>query len=47
MIWIYSLIVGYLLVLAVWNLYCEESRWNQVTYALVLIPLLLRLAGIK
>jgi hypothetical protein len=45
--WIYSAIVGYLLVLAVWDLYREEKRWDQLTCALVLIPLLLRLVGVK
>jgi uncharacterized membrane protein len=47
MTWIYSAIVAYLLLLTVWDLYREEKRWNQVTCALVLIPLLLRLVGIK
>jgi hypothetical protein len=47
MIWIYSAIVVYLLPLAVWDLYRETNRWDQITSALVLIPLLLRLVGVK
>lgn len=47
MLWIYSAIVGYLLALSVWDLYREDNRWNQITCALVLIPLLLRLVGVK
>lgn len=47
MVWIYGAIVAYLLALAVWDMYRETNRWDQITCALVLIPLLLRLVGVK
>ncbi len=45
--WIYVLIVAWFLYLTVYNLYKEEKPIHQVTAALVVIPLLLRLLGIK
>jgi len=44
---LYILIVSYVLALVVWNLYTEERTLDQVTAALVVIPLVLRLLGIK
>lgn len=43
----YILIVGYVLALVLWNLYTEKRALDQITAALVLIPLMLRLFGIK
>ncbi len=45
--WLYVLIAGWLLYLTVYNLYKEERPLLQLTCALVAIPLLLRVLGIK
>ena len=44
---VYTVIVAYILGLVVWNLYALGRVAEQLTAALVLIPLLLRLLGIK
>ena len=44
---VYWLIVGWILSLTVWCLYKEEKTTAQITCALVAIPLILRLAGMK
>lgn len=44
---LYILITGLMLVLVVWNLYREADGWKQLTAAMVMVPLLLRLLGIK
>lgn len=43
----YILIVACILALVLWNLYTQEKAMDQLTAALVLIPLILRLLGIK
>ncbi len=45
--WLYVLIVAWLVYLTIYNLYKEEKPMDQVTCAMVTIPLLLRLFGIK
>jgi hypothetical protein len=44
---VYIAITGWLLALVVANLYREEKWLGQLTCALVMIPLLLRLLGVK
>lgn len=44
---IYVAIVAYLLAMTIWNLYREESPGIQITAVMVMIPLLLRLVGVK
>jgi len=43
----YIVIVAFVLGLVIKNLYSEEKISDQITAALVLIPLILRLLGIK
>lgn len=44
---IYRLIVVYVLFLTVWNLFTEKKPMNQISAALVTIPLVLRALMIK
>lgn len=45
--YVYVVITAWFLGLVVWNLYREEKPLAQLTCAMVLIPLLLRVLGIK
>lgn len=44
---LYILLVAYILAMVLWNLYREKDLGFEVTAVLVVIPLLLRLAGVK
>jgi hypothetical protein len=44
---VYRGIVGFVLLLVLWCLFNEKSFWKQVTAALVVIPLVLRLLMLK
>jgi len=44
---IYRLIVAFVLILTVWNLFTEENLHKQMNAALVVIPLILRVLMIK
>lgn len=44
---IYIAITAALLGLTVWTLYREKDPWLQATAAMVIVPLLLRVLGIK
>ncbi|MDD2446322.1 MAG: hypothetical protein PHY91_01360 [Tissierellia bacterium] len=44
---VYRLLVAFVLLFTVWELFDEEDLWNQANNALVIIPLLLRVLMIK
>jgi len=44
---IYVAITAYLLAIVGWNLYRQEKALDQLNCALVLVPLILRLVGLK
>lgn len=44
---IYRIIVAYVIIFTVWNLYTEKEMKLQANAALVIIPLVLRLLMIK
>lgn len=44
---VYIAIVAYVLGMVLWNLYTEDHWGDQVIAVFVMIPLLLRLLGVK
>jgi len=44
---IYRLIILFITILIVWDMWKEENCWNQLTGTIVIIPFILRILMIK
>ncbi|MBA7486973.1 hypothetical protein ES707_22535 [subsurface metagenome] len=44
---IYRLIILFITILIVWDMWKEENYWNQLTGTIVIIPFILRILMIK
>jgi hypothetical protein len=44
---IYRLIILFISILIVWDMFKEKNTWNQLTCSMVLVPFILRMLMVK